>query len=108
MNKTDLAQIEVVVGKKLKEELKPIKVILDEHTRKLDEHTRKLDEHTRKLDEHTRKLDEHSERLDSLTLDMINVQKKTDILPDIFDYVKGTKEKVDDLEKRVETLEAAS
>ena len=101
MNKTDLAQIEVVVGKKLKEELKPIKVILDEHTRKLDEHTRKLDEHTRKLDE-------HSERLDSLTLDMINVQKKTDILPDIFDYVKGTKEKVDDLEKRVETLEAAS
>ena len=87
MNKTDLAQIEVVVGKKLKEELKPIKVILDEHTRKLDE---------------------HSERLDSLTLDMINVQKKTDILPDIFDYVKGTKEKVDDLEKRVETLEAAS
>ncbi|MBI4137221.1 hypothetical protein HY469_04120 [Candidatus Roizmanbacteria bacterium] len=101
MNKTDLVQIEEVVGKKLKEELKPIKLTLDEHTLKLDEHTRKLDEHTLKLDEHT-------ERLDSLTLDMINVQKKTDLLPDIFDYVKGTKEKVDDLEKRVETLEAAA
>lgn len=101
MNKTDLEQIEAVVGKKLKEELKPIKVTLDEHTRKLDEHTRILGEHTRKLDEHT-------ERLDSLTHDMITVQQKTDVLPDIFDYVKGTKEKVDDLEKRVETLEAAA
>ena len=53
-------------------------------------------------------LDEHSQRLDSLILDMIDVQKKTDILPDLHSYIKGTSEKVDDHEERIQRLENAA
>ncbi|OGD95533.1 hypothetical protein A3A48_00755 [Candidatus Curtissbacteria bacterium RIFCSPLOWO2_01_FULL_37_9] len=54
-----------------------------------------------------KKLDEHSQKLDSLTLDMIDVQKKTDVLIDIQSYIEDTKEKVDDHEERIQRLENA-
>lgn len=56
----------------------------------------------KKLKPINKKLDEHSIKLDSLTLDMIRVQKKTDILPDLHSYIK---EKVDDHEERIQRLE---
>lgn len=65
----------------------------------------KLDE---KLEPIHKKLDEHSLKIDSLTRDMIDVQKKTDILPDLFSIVKGTKETVDDHEQRIQNLENAA
>ena len=55
-----------------------------------------------------KKLDEHSTKLDSLTLDMIEVQKKTDVLPGLHSYIKDTKEKVDDHEERIQRLENAA
>lgn len=66
---------------------------------------RKLDQ---KLEPIKKTLDEHSQRLESLFLDMVDVQKKTDILPDIHDIVSGTKEKVDNHEERLEVLENAA
>jgi len=72
-----LKKIEGVLDKKLDQKLEPIK----------------------------KTLDEHSDKLDALTLDMINVQKKTDVLPDLHSYIKDTKEKVDELGERVERLE---
>lgn len=55
-----------------------------------------------------KKLDEHSAKLDSLTLDMIEVQKKTDVLSDLHMYIKDTKEKVDGHEDRIQRLESVS
>lgn len=52
-------------------------------------------------------LDEHTEKLDSLTLDMADVQKKTDAIPDIRSLLEGTKTQIDDHEERITTLEAA-
>ena len=39
---------------------------------------------------------------------MINVQKKTDVLPNLHSYIKDTKEKVDELGERVERLETTA
>ena len=80
MDKKTLKQIEVVLDKKLDEKLKPI----------------------------NKKLDEHSSKLDALTLDMIEVQKKVDVIADIHDIVKGTRETVKDHEQRLEALETAA
>lgn len=55
-----------------------------------------------------KKLDEYSTKLDLLTLDMIEVQKKTDVLPDLHSYIKDTKEKIDDHEERIQRLENAT
>lgn len=54
------------------------------------------------------KLEPINQKLDSLTRDMIDIQKKTDILPDLFSIVKGTKEIVDDHEERIQNLETAA
>ncbi|OGD86084.1 hypothetical protein A3B51_03565 [Candidatus Curtissbacteria bacterium RIFCSPLOWO2_01_FULL_41_18] len=75
--------------------LKKIEEVLD----------KKLDQ---KLESIKKKLDEHSDKLDALTLDMIDVQKKTDLLPDLHSMIKGTKEKVDDHEERIQRLENAA
>ena len=75
-----LKKIEEVLDKKLDQKLEPIK----------------------------KTLDKYSDKLDALTLDMINIQKKTDVLPDLHSYIKNTKEKVDELEERVERLETAA
>ncbi|WP_242866802.1 hypothetical protein [Abyssisolibacter fermentans] len=55
----------------MREELKPIRtqldehtVILNEHTEILNEHTEILNQHTIILNEHSQKLDEHSQKLD--------------------------------------------
>jgi len=80
MTDLTLKKIEEVLDKKFDQKLEPIK----------------------------KKLDEHSDKLDALTLDMINIQKKTDVLPDLHSYIKNTKEKVDELEERVERLETAA
>lgn len=61
-----------------------------------------------KLEPIHKKLDEHSTKLDSLMLDMFDVQKKTDVLPDLHSMIKDTKEKVDELEERVDRLETAA
>ncbi len=58
-----------------------------------------------KLDQ---KLKPINSKLDALTLDMIDVQKKTDILPDLHSMIKDTKEKVDEHEQRIEALEHAA
>ena len=75
-----LKKIEEVLDRKFDQELRPIKKVLDEHT----------------------------QRLDSLLLDMIDVQKKTDILPDLHSYIKETKEKVDEHDERIQRLENAA
>lgn len=117
-----LKKIEGILNKKLDEKLEPIHKKLDEHTEKFDEHDQqfrsistKLDEHTVKLDNHDKtfnsinqRLGEVNQKLDSLTLDMIDVQKKTDILPDLYSIIKGTKETVDDHEERIQNLENAA
>ncbi len=60
----------------------------------------------KKLESIKKTLEEHSSKLDALTLDMIEVQKKTDLLPDLHSYIKDTSDKVKEIEERVETLEA--
>ncbi len=87
MDKKTVKALELILDKKFDQKLGPIKKTLDEHSKKLDE---------------------HSQRLDSLLLDIVDVQKKTDILPDIFDILKGTKEKVDQHEERIQNLENAA
>ncbi len=47
-------------------------------------------------------------KLDALSLDMIDVQIKADVIADIHDMLKNTKEKVDDHEQRIEVLEHAA
>ncbi|MDO8486985.1 MAG: hypothetical protein Q7S45_01675 [Candidatus Curtissbacteria bacterium] len=96
-----IKEIEEVLDKKLDQKLEPIKKTLDEHSKKLNEH----DGQFRSI---KKTLDEHSQRLESIFPDMVDVQKKTDILPDIYDIVKGTKEKVDDHEERLGVLEHAA
>lgn len=85
--------------------LKKIEEVLD---KKLNPINKKLDEHDQQFRNIATKLDEHSTKLDSLTLDMIDVQKKTDILPDLYSIVKGTKEIADDHEQRIQNLETAA
>ncbi len=80
MNQKDLTDIGSLIDQKLDEKLEPIH----------------------------RKLDEHTVKIDSLTRDMIDVQKKTDILPDLYSLIKGTKEIVDDHEQRIQNLETAA
>ena len=53
-------------------------------------------------------LGEHSSKIDSLVLDMADVQSKTDVLPDLHSYITDTKQKVDDIEERVERLETTT
>jgi len=110
------------IGDLLGKKLKPISAKLDSHDgqfksihAKLDEHDNQFKSIRTKLDSHDgqfksirTKLDEHSEKLDSLTLDMIMVQKKTYLLPDLHSLIKDTKVKVDELEERVERLETAA
>ena len=54
------------------------------------------------------KLDEHSTKLDSLTLDMIDVQKKTDILVDVQSLIEESNQKVNNHEDRIQVLENAT
>lgn len=83
MNKSDIQAI----GSLIEEKLEPIKKTLNTHTNTLSEVT---------------------DKLDSLTLDMIEVQKKTDVIADIHDMLKDTKDKVDDHEQRIKVLEHAA
>jgi len=62
----------------------------------------------KKLEPINKKLDEHSDKLDALTIDMADVQKKTDVLADLHSMIKDTKEKVDDHAQRIEVLEHAA
>lgn len=59
----------------------------------------------KKLDQ---KLEPVNQKLDSLTIDMMNVQKKTDALKDIQSYLVETVEKVEDHEDRIQRLETAA
>ena len=52
------------------------------------------------------KLEPINQKLDSLMLDMIDVQKKTDILPDLYSLIKDTRDKVKELKQRVGVLES--
>lgn len=99
-----LKQIKVVLQK----ELKPIKKKQQDHDKQFKFVTKKLVSYDNQFESISAKLDEHSVRLDSLTLDMIDVQKKTDILPDIYNIIKDNKGKTDELEERVERLESAA
>ena len=96
------------IGDLLGKKLKPISAKLDSHDGQFKSIHAKLDEHDNQFKSIRTKLDEHSEKLDSLTLDMIMVQKKTDLLPDLHSLIKDTKVKVDELEERVERLETAA
>lgn len=80
MSPVTLKQIKEV----LKEELKPIK---------------------EELDDHSKILGNLSTNIDSLILDMADVQKKTDALPDIHSLIKDTREEVKDHEQRLRILE---
>ncbi|OGD92808.1 hypothetical protein A2697_04325 [Candidatus Curtissbacteria bacterium RIFCSPHIGHO2_01_FULL_41_44] len=80
MDKKTLKDLEMVLDKKLDQKLDPIKKVQGEH----------------------------SSKLDALTLDMIDVQKKTDMIADIHDMSKDTKERVDNHEQRIQTIESAS
>lgn len=55
----------------------------------------------RKLDQ---KLKPVNSKLDALTLDIIDVQKKTDAIADIHDLVRDASGKVNDHEQRIQTL----
>lgn len=55
-----------------------------------------------------KKLEPIHSKLDALTLDVADVQKKTDVLPDLHSMIKDTKEQVDDHEQRIEVLEHAA
>ena len=68
-----------------KSDLQEIGLLIDE---RLD---KKLDE---KLEPIKKTLDEHSDKLDALVLDVIHIQKKTDILPDLHGLIKDTREKL--------------
>ncbi|MDO8486981.1 MAG: hypothetical protein Q7S45_01655 [Candidatus Curtissbacteria bacterium] len=94
MTDENLKKITKIVRVEIGDALKPV--------------NKKLDGHDSQFKSITKKLDEHSQRLESLYLDMTDVQKKTDLLPDIYDIVKGTKEKVDDHEERLQVLENAA
>lgn len=85
--------------------LKKLVEVLD---KKLGPINRKLDKHDGQFRTINAKLDEHSQRLDSLLLDVVDVQKKTDILPDLYSLIKGTKEKVDEHEDQLQRLEEAA
>lgn len=90
------------------EDLKKItKVVKLEINDALDNVNKKLDDNGNQFMSITSKLDEHSIKLDSLMLDMVDVQKKTDVLPDLHSMIKDTKEKVDELQERVDRLETA-
>lgn len=51
------------------------------------------------------KLEPVNQKLDSLTLDMIDVQKKTDVIKDLHSYIKDTDHDLKDIQQRVEILE---
>ena|SRR3989344_4847234 len=104
MNKSDFKQIEGLLDKKLK----PISTKLEEHDEQFRSIGAKLEEHDSQFKSINAKLEEHSSKLDALTLDMIDVQKKTDIIPDIHSMIKDTREEVDKFEQRVERLETAA
>ena len=59
----------------------------------------------KKLNPIKKTLEEHSTKLDSLTLDMVDVQKKTDVIADIHSLIGDVKEKVNDHEERISQLE---
>lgn len=61
----------------------------------------------KKLDRHDNQFSSINEKLDSLTLDMADVQKKTDAIADIRSLLEGTKTQIDDHEDRITSLEAA-
>ena len=63
METLTLKTIEKLLDKKFDEKLKPIKVTLDSHGKKLDEHSKVLEEHTEILNYHTEILVEHSKTL---------------------------------------------
>ena len=83
MDKKTLKDLEMVLDKKLDQKLDPIKKVQGEHSSKLDALTLDM-------------------------LDMIDVQKKTDMIADIHDMLKDTKERVDNHEQRIQTIESAS
>ena len=83
MNKSDLKKIWEILDTKLK----PI-------TKKLDVH----DNHFKSI----------SQKLDALTAGMDEVQKKTDAIADIHSIHEDTKEKVEDHEQRLKTLETTA
>lgn len=80
MDKKNLRQIETILDQKLDQKLEPIK----------------------------KAQGEHSSKLHALTLDMIEVQKKTDAIAVIHDMVKDTRETVKDHEQRLQALETAA
>lgn len=94
MKKSDLQEI----GSLIEEKLEPIKETLEKHGRMLEQHDNQFKSISAKLDEHT-------EKLDSLMLDMVDVQKKTDVLPDYHSMIKDTREEIKDHEQRIEALE---
>ena len=85
--------------------LKQIEEVLD---KKLEPINKKLGEHDGQFKSIVTKLGEHSDKLDALTLDMINVQKKTDLLPDLHSLIKDTREEVNKLDERIDRLETAA
>lgn len=54
------------------------------------------------------KLEPVNQKLDSLTLDMVDVQNKTNVLKDIQSYMEDTKEKVDNHKHWIQNLENAA
>ena len=54
------------------------------------------------------KLEPIHKKLDALTLDIIDIQEKTAIIPDLHSMIKDTKEKVDNHDQRTEILEHAA
>lgn len=87
MDKKTIKELEAVLDKKFDQKLKPI---------------------NQKLAGHDDQFKSISQKLDSLTLDMIDVQKKTDLIPDIHSLIKDTREKVEEQEQRIEALESAA
>lgn len=61
-----------------------------------------------KLEPIKKTLGEYTDKLDALTLDMLDVQKKTDVLPDLHTMIKGTIEEFKGHEQRIEVLETAA
>lgn len=75
--------------------LKKIEEVLD----------KKLKPIVKKIDNQDSRFGILEEKIDSLTLDMVEVQRKTDAIADIHDLVKGTREQVKDHEERIAAIE---
>lgn len=104
MDKKDLNQIGEILDQRLKPILETLDQRIEHHLKPI---VKTLDKHTVSLDKHTALLKEHSIKLDSLQSDVFDIQEKVSVFGDLHQMVKDDKKRLNSIEARVDTLEAA-